>query len=311
MKVVYCNGSRGFEPWSSRFESKVSNPLSHDVFCVVFSGGSMRDVTRRPPPPPRKIRMTMFSYSVLYLCIRMLLNIGVGDGGQGALCPPPQKKRIADVITRANFGQISGKFRQNSGKFRTNSGKFWANSGRNGNTFCHFCCCSPIIFAGITCRISCTPRPILKYRTVSGARWKKRCTSPPPPPPPPAQRGFQSAGGIRAKRTQIVCAPHPPPPPTPQKKMNWYRTLMLLNKTQIAWYRASKTLDPVVRDFALVRCFCPTPPPPPPFEDPESTPWVFLVFTAYNLQHNCIKLNTNHKPYFRSYTSMTLSNVRK
>ena len=53
--------------------------------------------------------------------------------------------------------------------------------------------------------ISCTPNPILKYRTDAGAVKKKRCTSPPPPPPSP-QRGFSALAGIRAKRTKYVCA---------------------------------------------------------------------------------------------------------
>ena len=93
--------------------------------------------------------------------------------------PPPPKKN-ADVRIRANFGQNSGKLGQTLGKF----GQKWEHcffffflggGGGGGGG-------SSIIFAGIACRISRTPKPILKYRTVLGA-VKKGARVPPPPPP--------------------------------------------------------------------------------------------------------------------------------
>ena len=100
-------------------------------------------------------------------------GIGVGDGrGQGALCSPQTFFFFADVRIRANFGRI-----------------FRAKMGPNSFFFSRLCvpcvCCSTIIFAEISCRISCTPKPVLKYRTVSGAVKKKGARVPPPPPPPP------------------------------------------------------------------------------------------------------------------------------
>ena len=114
--------------------------------------------------------------------------------GRGGTVPPQKKKKIADVRIQGNFGQNSGKFRQISGKYGSKLGPFFFFLLVN-----YFC-------QDNSCRISCTPKPILKYRTDSGAVKKKKCTS---PPPPPTQQGSEvfSAGGIRAKQTKNVCAP--------------------------------------------------------------------------------------------------------
>ena len=131
------------------------------------------------------------------------LVIGIGGGGHCA--PPPQIKTNCRC--------------KNSGKFRA---KFWHIPVKHrGNlsvvVFVFVFYCSSIIFARITCRISCTPNPILKYRTDFRHGEKKVHESPP--------ARFSALAGIRqwiqdAGKTEQKCVCPP--------KMNWSRTPMYL-----------------------------------------------------------------------------------
>ena len=114
--------------------------------------------------------------------------------GGGTLPPPPKKKKKKKKIVCQY---------KNLGK----------NLGKTRGIFFFFC--SSISFARITCRISCTPNPILQYRTNVGRGEKKKSAR-----VPPAQQGFQRWRGF-GQWIQDLGKRTPPP-----QKMNRSRTPM-------------------------------------------------------------------------------------
>ena len=136
-------------------------------------------------------------------------------GGGGALCP------LSKLCRCKNSGKIRAKF---------------------GLHYYFVVFCLSIILTGSICRIACTPKPILEYRTDFGRAGKtKKCTSPLPPPPLPLSE-VSGLAGIRSwihdsgQTGQTVC-----PPQKKKKKKNTKHTKKQKQKTTTTTKKKKRT----------------------------------------------------------------------
>ena len=132
--------------------------------------------------------------------------------GAGGYCAPPKKQ---NCMAKKKIGQIRAKLEFSFFSFLVN-----------------YCC-------GITSWISCTPNPILKYRTDSGAVPKKSTRV----PPPFRSARYSALAGIRAVDSGFVCAP----PPKKKNELVPYRTPMVASHEGITMWPKSTSCPKVTQ----------------------------------------------------------------